>query len=53
MKFTKTYINQVEINGQWYSNIIEAKDYKEALEKHREQKRKSRNRFRERLSLSN
>jgi hypothetical protein len=43
------YYNKVQINGDWYTNTIEADNYKEALKKHAEQKRKSKNKFKGRL----
>ena len=48
----KKYTNQVEINGKWYTNTIEAYDYKEALQLQKERKRKSKNKFRGRLTLN-
>ena len=41
----KKYNNEVEINGKWYTNTIEAYDYKEALQLHKKQKEKSKNKF--------
>lgn len=47
----KKYFNRVIINGVEYSNVMEAENYKEALRIHKEQKRKSRNKFKGRLEL--
>lgn len=48
----KTYTNTVIINGQYFTNKVEATDYKEALNIQKERKAKSKNAFKGRLTLS-
>lgn len=48
----KTYTNKVIINGEKYTNQIDAENYKEALKIQRDRKAKSRNTFEGRLTLS-
>lgn len=48
----KTYTNTVIINGQKFTNKVEAENYKEALKIQKERKAKSKNKFEGRLALS-
>ena len=48
----KTYTNTVIINGVEYTNIINASNYKEALEIQKKRKSQSRNVFKGKLQLS-
>jgi len=48
----KKYSNIVTINGKDYSNIVEAKNYKDALEIQKKRKAKSKNTFKQHLTLS-
>jgi hypothetical protein len=48
----KKYTNTVVINGVSYTNTVEAESHKEALEIQKERKKKSRNTFKGRLTLS-
>lgn len=47
----KTYTNTVIINGQKFTNIVEAENYKEALKIQKERKAKSKNTFEGKLTL--
>ena len=47
----KTYTNTVIINGQKFTNKVEAENYKEALKIQKERKAKSKNTFEGRLTL--
>lgn len=47
----KTYINTVIINGQKFTNTVEAENYKEALKIQKERKAKSKNTFEGKLTL--
>lgn len=48
----KTYTNTVIINGEKYTNTVEANSYKEALKIQKYRKLKSKNTFEGRLMLS-
>lgn len=48
----KTYTNTVIINGEKFTNTVEASNYKEALKIQKERKARSRNSFEGRLILS-
>jgi len=48
----KTYTNTVIINGEKFTNKVEAKNYQEALKIQKERKAKSRNTFQGRLTIS-
>ena len=48
----KTYTNIVIINGQEFTNKVEANNYKEALKIQKDRKNKSKNTFKGRLILS-
>jgi hypothetical protein len=48
----KKYTNTVVINGNQFTNTVEADDYKEALKIQKERKAKSKNTFQGRLILS-
>lgn len=48
----KTYTNTVIINGEKFTNKVEAENYKEALKIQKERKAKSKNTFEGRLTLS-
>lgn len=48
----KTYTNTVIINGEKFTNTVEASNYKEALKIQKERKVRSRNSFEGRLILS-
>lgn len=48
----KTYTNKVIINGEKFTNKVEASDYREALKIQKERKAKSKNKFEGRLILS-
>ena len=48
----KTYTNIVIINGEKFTNKVEAENYKEALRIQKERKAKSKNSFTGRLTLS-
>lgn len=48
----KTYTNTVVINGQEFTNKVEASNYKEALKIQKERKAKSHNTFKGRLQCS-
>lgn len=48
----KTYTNTVIINGEKFTNKVEAENYKEALKIQKERKAKSKNKFEGRLTLS-
>jgi hypothetical protein len=48
----KTYTNTVVINGNQFTNTVEADNYKEALYIQKERKAKSKNTFQGRLTLS-
>ena len=48
----KTYANTVIINGEKFTNKVEAENYKEALKIQKERKAKSKNTFEGRLTLS-
>lgn len=45
----KTYTNTVIINGQEFTNKVEAKNYKEALKIQKQRKEHSKNTFKGRL----
>jgi len=45
----KTYINTVIINGEKFTNKVEAENYKEALKIQKERKAHSKNTFKGRL----
>ena len=47
----KTYTNTVIINGQKFTNTVEASNYKEALKIQKERKAKSKNIFEGKLTL--
>lgn len=47
----KTYSNTVIINGQKFTNKVEAENYKEALKIQKERKSKSKNIFEGKLTL--
>ena len=47
----KTYTNTVIINGQKFTNKVEAENYKEALKIQKERKVKSKNIFEGKLTL--
>lgn len=47
----KTYINTVIINGQKFTNTVDASNYKEALKIQKERKAKSKNTFEGKLTL--
>jgi len=49
----KTYTNTVIINGEKFTNSVEANNHKEALKIQKDRKSKSRNKFEGRLTLSN
>ena len=48
----KKYTNTVIINGERYTNTVEAENYKEDLKIQKERKEKSKNTFEGRLTLS-
>ena len=48
----KSYTNKVIINGEKFTNKVEAENYKEALKIQRERKAKSKNTFEGRLILA-
>lgn len=48
----KKYTNTVIINGEKYTNTVDAENYKEALRIQKERKAKSKNTFKGRLTLS-
>lgn len=48
----KTYTNTVIINGEKFTNTVEATGYKEALKIQKERKAKSKNTFEGRLILA-
>lgn len=48
----KTYINTVIINGQKFTNKVDANNYTEALKIQKERKAHSKNTFKGRLTLS-
>ena len=48
----KTYTNTVIINGEKFTNKVEAENYKEALKIQNERKVKSKHTFEGRLNLS-
>jgi len=52
INFMKTYTNTVIINGEKFTNTVEANDYKEALKIQKERKAKSKNNFEGRLQCS-
>lgn len=47
----KTYTNTVIINGEKFTNKVEAENYKDALKIQRDRKAKSRNSFQGRLTF--
>ena len=47
----KTYTNTVIINGQKFTNKVEAENYKEALKIQKERKSRSKNKFEGKLTL--
>jgi hypothetical protein len=48
----KTYTNTVVINGNQFTNTVEAHSFREALKIQKERKAKSKNHFQGRLTLS-
>lgn len=48
----KTYTNTVFINGEKFTNKVEAENYKDALKIQKERKAKSKNTFEGRLILA-
>ena len=48
----KKYVNTVIINGEKFTNTVEANNYKEALKIQKERKQKSKNTFVGRLTKS-
>lgn len=48
----KTYTNTIIINGERYTNTVDAENYKEALKLQKDRKEKSKNTFEGRLTLS-
>ena len=49
----KTYTNTVIINGEKFTNKVEAESYKESLKIQKERKAKSKNMFEGRLTKQN